>query len=158
MAGLTIRGAPYQYKSGAHHPIVWHIGSVPHDGRLPPFFYICMEELNNIPGSRFCRRDNEPIAIMQPGTVLKKNIWGECPSPTKYQGIEWRTPKAGESSAEWGEVWCGMSLSQPTMGLGSVAFRHSLKATERFFLHIYADDLSSSNSVSYHISGSLAKV
>jgi len=51
---------------------------------------------------------------MQPGTVLKKNIWCECPSPKKYRGVEWPAPKGEESSAEWGGVWGDVSPQQPT--------------------------------------------
>ena len=62
--------------------------------------------------------------------------------------------------AEWGGVWGEMFHSQPTRELGSIvsslsgiqgraptenAFWRILKTTERSFLHLYADALSSPN-------------
>jgi len=70
----------------------------------------------------------------------------------------WRYAPTQKRCAEGGRVGVsqGCSFGSRLLGLGDcrdLHFWRILKATERSFLHLYADALSLSNSVSCHISG-----
>jgi len=158
-------GAPYyiNIRRGANRHIMWDIGNVLHGGAVAPNLLRLYGGAKQYQKARYLyRRDNQSNATMQPGTVLEKNIWGQCPKNIETPSGERRRPKnrapsggsvrkevppqpikgMGECLKLSNEFW---GKPRPEMHFGP--FWHIFKATECSFLHLYTDVLSSSNSV-----------
>jgi len=136
---------------------------------------------NNLTSNRYCFcseiLDNllyngvEGVTLLDAGAIIKKIFGGTAPLPNRSaEKAERQAPKAGEwrrwalkaSSGVRYVEGCpirsrlgvrGNVVSPPARSPVGNAFWQILKTTESFFMHLYVDPLSSSNSVSCHIFG-----
>ena len=94
----------------------------------------------------FCVIVNRWRIFIKLGAVLDKNVWGRSMPPPNW-GAEWSIGKNVPSPADKG-LW-GASWAEPRPETHFCIFwRH-----RTLFLHLYADALSPSNSVTYHVWG-----